>query len=175
MPPSNSVMGRQQNLDIPAGCARAPARAAVPTPLRDQLTDLYRSRDWEQALYLGEDMARDYPGDAFAWKALASVLLESGQWLRSLDALEQALSLDPRDPETHLFLAEALYCLDRPTRAQTHLETALALEPGGERGFAILDSQRNLEQVLRQLADAEQRRQSSDPGPRRIIARQLQY
>lgn len=133
----------------------APGFSPVPEALREQLADLYHSRDWEQALCLGEDLARDYPLDTFAWKGLASVLLESGQWLRSRESLEQALSLDPNDPETHLILAEALCCLGRPRGALAHLEAARNRDPETQAGryYPLLDRRRNIERVREHLEE----------------------
>lgn len=148
-------MGKQQAARTKAN-HRGPL---VPGKLREKLVSLYQQRAWPAALALCETLVRDHASDAFAWKAQGSVLLESGEWVRSLESLDKALALDANDPELHNTRAQALYRLGRASEAVDHLETALRLKPRFRQARLLLIKLYNdaggFEQALEQVAIAE--------------------
>ncbi|QIB64316.1 O-linked N-acetylglucosamine transferase, SPINDLY family protein [Kineobactrum salinum] len=152
------------------GVARHSTRT-VSRKLREQLIGHYQARAWDRASALAVQLTRDYPGDAFAWKSLGSVLLESGDWVRSLEPLDQALQLDPQDPELHNTRAQALYRLGRAVEAVDHLETALKLKPRLKQARLLLIKLYNdaggFNEALAHVATAEQH----FPGDDEVLAR----
>lgn len=131
----------------------------TPLPQQEKLASLYHARCWPEALSMAEKQTQQYPQCPFAWKALGSVLLESGQWAQSLKPLDQALHLAPNDAETHNTKAQALYRLGRATEAVDHLETALVLKPDFKQARLMLIKLYNdaggYQQALEQVAIAE--------------------
>nr|WP_241262850.1 tetratricopeptide repeat protein [Parahaliea mediterranea] len=97
---------------------------------------------------------------------MGSVLLESGEWIRSLEALDKAQALDANDPELHNTRAQALYRLGRANEAVDHLETALRLKPRFKQARLLLIKLYNdaagYKQALEHIAIAEKHYPSDD-------------
>lgn len=69
------------------------------------------------------------PAVAFGWKVLGLVLQQMGQSQDALPAMQQAVQLQPRDPEAINNLGTLMEALNQPEHALPHYEQALRLKP----------------------------------------------
>lgn len=119
----------------------------APASLGDALRRLGRLADARDIL---RENARAQPASAYAHRALAVVLAESGELDEAKQEYESALALDPNDRESWSGLGNVLRALGRPEDAIEHYRKALALDPTyaaahSNLGFALLDLSRTSE------------------------------
>lgn len=80
---------------------------ATDNPLHDQITDLFKQRQWAQAQALLEKTTNAEPTNAEAWHYLGQTYLNLGNAEESVAALEKAAALAPTNSEYQRFLGDA--------------------------------------------------------------------
>lgn len=103
--------------------------AAASQTERDLLVAYFTAGHHEEAEALARQLVQRYPGDAFGWKSLGTLLSRSYRTQEALPCLENALVLYGEDPETHNNFGNALYDSGRLDAALTHYGEALRLCP----------------------------------------------
>ena len=98
--------------------------------LMDQAIALQRSGRWAEAERLYLDVLAATPQDFAARHLLGVTRAQSGRMEQALADIDEALKIDPADPEALLNRANVLKVLDRPEEALAGYEKALALKPG---------------------------------------------
>ena len=86
--------------------AALPALAAD-NALRDQVTELFKQRQWAEAQTLLEKVTATEPGNAEAWSSLGQVHLARGDFEKAVSALEKATVTDPAKSLYFLLLGNA--------------------------------------------------------------------
>lgn len=122
---------------VPRKAATHPA-GSTPIQLRERLANLYHGHRLTDALSLAQELSQQYPHCSFAWKALGSTLMETGNPAGAITPLERALQLNPKDPEIHNALAKSAHKLGRADQAIHHLRKALELNPRLEQAQIML-------------------------------------
>lgn len=123
-----------------------------------QLADLYRKagRTGEAVSLCREGLAR-YPHYTTARLILAKALVTQGDFEAALAELTAIQQVSPRDVQSHRLAAEIQRRLGRLDQAVSHLETAIALDPGDRESRSLLA-------LLRSTAPGEA------SGLRRVLA-----
>ncbi|AHF04018.1 hypothetical protein MARPU_09165 [Marichromatium purpuratum 984] len=103
--------------------ARAPVRQVR------ELTGLVEDNRLEEALSKARLLCKKYPRDFFLWKAMGTVLYRSDDCRSALPAMQQALALNPKDPELLNTLGNILHDLGRLAQSQSCFSRAIALSP----------------------------------------------
>ncbi|WP_298845598.1 FkbM family methyltransferase [uncultured Salinicola sp.] len=106
----------------------------APASRQKQFMDLYRQGKHKLATEEAEKLVENYPGDAFAWKALGNCLLQSGASAEASAALETALSLDPEDPLIFTSLARASFMAGEQEKARGLQQQGIDLDPDNAQG-----------------------------------------
>jgi ferredoxin len=75
-----------------------------------------------------------------ARKQLAAKLFEERELRGALEQCELCLAVAPRDAKTHLLAAVAAAGLGEPERARSHVERALAIQPGMPQALELLEA-----------------------------------
>ena len=91
-----------------------------------------------QAQFLSLTVAS--PKNPDMWEGLASVYEHEDRWPEALDALNQAVNLDPHRADLRSERARALRALDRTSEARADFEQALAMDPSNAQAKAGLVS-----------------------------------
>lgn len=89
-----------------------------------------RNRDYRDAITLWTDTLAKRPLNARAHAALGASLIERGQLVPGIAALERSVQLDPASGEARNNLATALTDVNRTPEALGHFAAALRLRPG---------------------------------------------
>ena len=89
---------------------------------------LREMRRWKEALYPLERSADLMPDDIHVWLALAWCYKRTGQLLRAIDALEEALHVDPSEAILHYNLACYWSLAQNRRRALRHLSRAIQID-----------------------------------------------
>jgi tetratricopeptide (TPR) repeat protein len=80
---------------------------AADLALRDQVTELFKQRQWAEAQTLLEKVTAAEPGNAEAWSSLGQVHLARGDFEKAVAALEKATATDPAKSHYFLLLGNA--------------------------------------------------------------------
>lgn len=75
-----------------------------------------------------------------ALENLAGMLCATGRYREGLELYDQALTIDARDPATHVLAAQAALGLEQRELARAHLQRALALRPGMPEARQLLEA-----------------------------------
>ncbi|MGC4047512.1 MAG: tetratricopeptide repeat protein [Armatimonas sp.] len=105
---------------------------------RERAQALMREGELEGAVAVLKEVTTQNPGDAMAWQMMGAALGALGQTDDSIGAFQQAAELQPTSARVQFNLAVALVKSDRNSEARSHLEKALALDPGYEQARAKL-------------------------------------
>ena len=106
--------------------------------------------DDEATAELARALTRSHPDHGFAWMALGAALGRQGRHAQSLQALDEALRVDPRDHQACCNRANALLELGREEEALAGYAQALHLRPDH------VEALRGQALALRRLGRAEQ-------------------
>ena len=79
----------------------------------DNLLMYYQNKQYDKAENLALSITQKYPMHNYAWKILAAVLEQTKRVPEALIANQNALKIDPRDPEVHLCLGNNLSHLEK--------------------------------------------------------------
>jgi tetratricopeptide (TPR) repeat protein len=93
----------------------------------DRVIQLFSGGRLDAAEQAAENFTRKYPGHAFGWKALGTILFQSGRNRESISCLEKALSISPDDADTHNSLGSVFKVAGKPEDALVHYDRALKL------------------------------------------------
>jgi tetratricopeptide (TPR) repeat protein len=87
-------------------------------------------RLFDEALYLA-------PGDSRIRLAYAEASFDARDYRKTKSLAQQVLDADPRNAKAHLDLGRALMRLDQNELAKGQFETAIAIDPNFENGYAL--------------------------------------
>ena len=118
----------------------------------DAVLAAFGRQDWPQAARLAQALSRQRPEEAFAWKALGTVLSELGDLSGAHEALVRARDLDPKDAQTQLNLGNVLAQMGQVNDALAAMQCAIDLQPNDMTAHA---AKANLLQQLRQHESAK--------------------
>jgi tetratricopeptide (TPR) repeat protein len=118
--------------------ADAPAHAMRAYELRDRVSERERffiawryyldaEQAWDKALALAESWTATYPREAFAFNSLALASSATGNRGRALEALREAIRLDPKFVPPHRNLVGNLIAVNRFDDASAALDDVLGL------------------------------------------------
>jgi len=119
--------------------ARAQDAAGSPEDLAQQVERLLEAGAVEQAEAILREAVEKDPQDARLMRLWSRVLAEQGRDPEALRACERAVSLDPADPESRLWLAELYLRAEQPDSALEHyriVEQARPNDPALKRQIA---------------------------------------
>ena len=88
-----------------------------------------QGRQFQEALNLCGQILQQNPQNAPVWHLLGVTYYSAGDIQKAIAAYQNALKVDPNQPQTHNNLATALAQSDRPTEAVNHYQQAIALAP----------------------------------------------
>jgi tetratricopeptide (TPR) repeat protein len=97
------------------------------------LLAIRRNEDYRTKLSIWSDTVAKCPGNARAHTDLGGILLEAGHLAEALAQREEALRINPTDPQLHYNLAHDLAQLGRVSEAIVHYEFALRVNPDFDR------------------------------------------
>ncbi|MBF0178499.1 MAG: tetratricopeptide repeat protein [Magnetococcales bacterium] len=92
----------------------------------DELIALFGQGRFAEAELLARRLVADLPGEGFGWKALGTILLQTGRHDQAIAALEEAAQRMPGDAETLGHLGQALFRRGNEHLAQNHPSEAEA-------------------------------------------------
>jgi rhomboid protease GluP len=93
--------------------------------------------DYEEALPLFEQAARELPNDAQAQYLLAADYYNLNRYADAAPVFEITTRLVPGLPDAHFYLALSYLQLDRRAEAVTHLQQYLTLDPNGDKADKV--------------------------------------
>ena len=111
--------------------------ASGATPREQGLALMKQGRFREAAVALRQAVEEN-PADESSWRFLGGALSSSGDPEAAITAFEQAATLLPASAKNHYNLAIALQGTERLYEARSHLEQAIALDPGYEQARSAL-------------------------------------
>ena len=97
--------------------------------LLNNLLSLYQNKDYANAENLALSISHQYPNHKYAWKILAAVFDQTNRNLEALRANQNALKIDPYDPEIYLCLGNNFHRLEKLDEAELNFKKALNLKP----------------------------------------------
>jgi tetratricopeptide (TPR) repeat protein len=118
-------------------------------------TYLREHRDEEAARELAGTRARLEP-DAHVERYYGFALVRLQRYQESIEPLQQAIRLDPNDPEAYSLLGKADAALDRTEAARANFERAIDLDPRNTGAFY------QLSRIYAQLGDAAKAREMAE-------------
>ncbi|WP_346795858.1 glycosyltransferase [Halomonas sp. Bachu 37] len=95
---------------------------------------LLDNEKFTQAQALAQQLTREYPENAFAWKALGTSYLQAGDVQEAHSPLHKAVALDDRDPLSLTSLAAVYYQQGNNEQAIQYQSKAVALDPSYAQG-----------------------------------------
>ena len=101
-------------------------------PPKSELNNLlmhYQNKQYDKAENLALSITQKYPMHNFAWKIFAAVLEQTKRVPEALIANQNALKIDPRDPEVHLCLGNNLGHLEKLKDAELSYKKAIEIKP----------------------------------------------
>ncbi len=132
---------RSDERRVAAEQALEKARALIPgTPdlfLAEGFFEYWVRRDFERALEAFERLTETRPSDAEGIAARAYILRRQGLWEESLDGLQRAFALSPRDRIVLIELAISLYTQRRYRESVADIDTLIALAPSESFPYAL--------------------------------------
>ena len=117
-------------------------------PPKSQLNNLlsyYQNRQYVDAEKLALSITKTYPLHNYAWKILAAVLEQTKRVPEALIANQNALKIDPNDPEVHLSMGNNLGQLERLKDAELSYKKAIKIKPD------YLQAYYNLATILKKM------------------------
>jgi len=108
-------------------------QANSPQVKLEQGTAAFDRSDYEGALPLFEQAARELPNDAQAQYLLAADYYNLNRYADAARAFEITTRIAPDLPDAHFYLALSYLQLDRRAEAVTHLQQYLTLDPNGDK------------------------------------------
>lgn len=117
-----------------------------------RLNELYQARRLPDVIAAAADLIQRYPGDLFAWKTYANVMAELNPGEDALNALRQAIELDPRDALLHNWQGVVLKQLGRHEEAAAAYRRAIEVDPNYAKAYNNLG---NLLRVHGRASEAE--------------------
>ena len=115
-----------------------------------RLIRLFNDGRYPAAEELARNMTIRFPGNGLAWKILAAALASQGRTLESLEPMQRAATLLPKDAETHFNLGIILKGLGRPELVEQACRTAIGIRPGYAEAYL------NLGLALKELGRTQQ-------------------
>ena len=101
-------------------------------PSQRQLSSLlehYQNGRFNDAEKLAISITHEFPKHPFSWKVLGALFGQSRRYSEAVNVNQTAVSLSPRDAETHSNLGNALQELGRLEEAEASYRQAIALKP----------------------------------------------
>ena len=123
---------------------------AVGQPDREALLRAFTDGNIAELERLALAQTRAVPRDAFAWMALGLALNQKGEAREAIDALRQAIELDPGNAATHYNLARVLHELGRYEEAADGFREAIRMHEG------FIEAHYNLGKTLYDLGKHEE-------------------
>jgi len=118
-----------------------------------EFLEKYNNKNFAEAETIIKLINKDYPENVFGWKALGTLLKQTGRIKESLDASQKVVELNPNDAEAHNTLAIRFLELGSLKQAEKSFKKAIEIKPD----FAM--AYNNLANTLRdinKLDEAEQ-------------------
>ncbi|MDB0034024.1 tetratricopeptide repeat protein [Alphaproteobacteria bacterium] len=97
--------------------------------LLNNLLSLYQNKDYANAENLALSITQQHPNHKHAWKILAAVFEQTNRNQEALKANQNALKIDPNDPEIYLCLGNNFYLQDKLDDAEFNFKKAIDLNP----------------------------------------------
>ena len=97
--------------------------------LLSNLLSLYQNKDYANAENLALSISKKYPNHKYAWKILAAVFDQTNRNLEALRANQNALKIDPYDPEIYLCLGNNFHRQEKLDDAELNFKKAVNLNP----------------------------------------------
>ena len=97
--------------------------------LLSNLLSLYQNKDYANAENLALSISQKYPNHKYAWKILAAVFEQTNRNLDALRANQNALKIDPYDPEIYLCLGNNFHLQNKLDDAELNYKKAIDLNP----------------------------------------------
>jgi tetratricopeptide (TPR) repeat protein len=107
----------------------SPSSAA---PSQDQINTLleqYQASRLKEAEALATSLTQQFPKHPFGWKVLGAVFQQTGRLVESLEPMQSAVKLSPRDAAAHSNLGNTQKELGKLDEAETSYTRAIALQP----------------------------------------------
>jgi predicted O-linked N-acetylglucosamine transferase (SPINDLY family) len=93
------------------------------------LLSLVEQRNFADALELARSMTERFPERGLGWKILGAFMTAEGGYQKTLEVMQTAVRLMPRDAEAHVNLGMTLAKAKRFAEAESYLHRALELNP----------------------------------------------
>ena len=97
--------------------------------LLNNLLSLYQNKDYTNAENLALSITQEHPNHKYAWKILAAVFEQTNRNQEALKANQNALKIDPNDPEIYLCLGNNFHQQDKLDDAEFNFKKAIDLNP----------------------------------------------
>ncbi len=97
-----------------------------------------RNSEWVDPAKFWGNALRDNPHSSFILTNLGMSLLDRGEYSKAIEALEEAIAVQPRNVAASINLGIAYSALDRPTEAVAALQTAVSLDPANAEAYVNL-------------------------------------
>ena len=97
--------------------------------LLSNLLSLYQNKDYTNAENLALSITQQHPKHKYAWKILAAVFEQTNRNQEALKANQNALKIDPYDPEIYLCLGNNFHLQDKLDDAEFNFKKAIDLNP----------------------------------------------
>jgi predicted O-linked N-acetylglucosamine transferase (SPINDLY family) len=182
---------------LPQPTAKEPPAAPTTSPESPQLRRADRRRDarlaqkqeaelltmvkqgkFAQGLALARTLTERFPERGLAWKVSGALLWAEGRNDDALAAMQTSARLMPQDAEAHCNLGATLIKFERFEEGETHLLTALQIDPGSAAAYTHLGDAYQL-QGRNAEAEASVRRalalRADDASDDRLIYSSLLY
>ncbi len=111
----------------------------------NSLLTSFQAGQYAKAEKLALSITQEFSHHSFAWKVLGAVFKQTSQPLKSLEASQRVVSIEPKDAEAHNNLAVMLQELGRSKEAETSYKKAIAVNPN------YASAQNNLGVMLQDL------------------------
>jgi protein O-GlcNAc transferase len=129
---SESEARNRRVQDVAAQPKRGKKNKAVPQPSDQQvgkIETLFKQNQLDDVVRLARRMTRQFPANAFGWKALGAALVNQGEFADALAPLQKAVDCSPGDAGALSNLGFALQNQRRPIEAEASLRLALLYRP----------------------------------------------
>jgi tetratricopeptide (TPR) repeat protein len=118
----------------------------VPSQLEiDELIKFYQIGHYEISENLAKSLLLKYPNHPFCWTVLSAILKQVGRLEESLNAMERAVEIEPKDAAAHNNLGVMYRGLGRLEAAELSYKTAITIN------FNLFEAHSNLANTLREL------------------------
>lgn len=97
--------------------------------LLNNLLSFYQKKDYVNAENLALSITQKFPSHKYAWKILAAVLEQTNRISEALKANQNALKIDPNDPEIYLSLGNNFHRQEKLEDAELNFKKAVSLNP----------------------------------------------